>query len=63
MMLELLLYPVVCNIIRSNDVVTPVEALKLFDSLQPMLMENLYIKGFSVGLENFYILKKDGSGL
>lgn len=48
-----------------NDVVTsiffgkgPVEALRFFDSLQPMLMENLYSEGFSVGLEDFYVPKE-----
>ncbi|KAL8098256.1 DNA-directed RNA polymerase V subunit 1-like [Apium graveolens] len=48
-----------------NDVVTyiffekgPVEALRFFDSLQPMLMENLYTEGFSVGLEDFYVPKE-----
>ncbi|XP_017257953.1 DNA-directed RNA polymerase V subunit 1 [Daucus carota subsp. sativus] len=48
-----------------NDVVSsiffgkgPIEALRFFDSVQPMLMENLYTEGFSVGLEDFYVPKE-----
>lgn len=33
----------------------PNEVLRFFNVLQPMLMENLYSKGFSVGLEDFFI--------
>ncbi|KAL5733955.1 hypothetical protein ACOSP7_031816 [Xanthoceras sorbifolium] len=47
-----------------NDVVTsiffekgPEEVLKFFDSLQPLLMENLFAEGFSVGLEDFSMSK------
>ncbi|KAK1370536.1 DNA-directed RNA polymerase [Heracleum sosnowskyi] len=46
-----------------NDVVTsiffrksPFEVLRFFNSLQPMLMENLYTEGCSVGLEDFCVL-------
>ncbi|GAB2235793.1 hypothetical protein Drorol1_Dr00026234 [Drosera rotundifolia] len=45
-----------------NDIVAsiffikgPKEALSFFDSLQPLLMENIYAEGFSVGLKDFYI--------
>ncbi|CAK9171045.1 unnamed protein product [Ilex paraguariensis] len=45
-----------------NDIVTslffvkgPKEVLNFFNSLQPLLMENLYSEGFSVGLEDFSI--------
>lgn len=34
---------------------SPVEVLKFFDALQPLLMENLFTEGFSVCLEDFYI--------
>ncbi|GMH09852.1 hypothetical protein Nepgr_011693 [Nepenthes gracilis] len=33
----------------------PREALDFFDSLQPLLMENLVVEGFSVGLRDFFI--------
>ncbi|GAB2272298.1 hypothetical protein Dimus_007118 [Dionaea muscipula] len=33
----------------------PQEALRFFDSLQPLLMENIYTEGFSVGLRDFFI--------
>ncbi|GAB4833587.1 hypothetical protein Ancab_031830 [Ancistrocladus abbreviatus] len=33
----------------------PKEALNFFDSLQPLLMEHLYVEGFSVGLRDFFI--------
>ncbi|BFG20444.1 hypothetical protein CerSpe_067180 [Prunus speciosa] len=43
-----------------NDIATSVffekggeDVLKFFDSLQPLLMENLFSEGFSVGLEDF----------
>ncbi|KAJ0046373.1 hypothetical protein Pint_05805 [Pistacia integerrima] len=54
------------DIIQSmiNEIVTaiffekgPVEVLKFFDSLQPFLMENLFMEGFSVGLEDFSMSK------
>ncbi|KAJ4720299.1 DNA-directed RNA polymerase subunit [Melia azedarach] len=35
----------------------PQEVLKFFDSLQPLLMENLFVEGFSVGLEDFSLSK------
>ncbi|KAK3032738.1 hypothetical protein RJ639_036922 [Escallonia herrerae] len=35
----------------------PNEVLKFFDALQPMLMENLFSEGFSVGLEDFFVSK------
>lgn len=35
----------------------PTEVLRFFDSLTPLLMENLYMEGFSVCLEDFYIPK------
>ncbi|BBG96549.1 nuclear RNA polymerase D1B, partial [Prunus dulcis] len=45
-----------------NDIATSVffekggeDVLKFFDSLQPLLMENLFSEGFSVGLEDFYM--------
>ncbi|KAK1370494.1 hypothetical protein POM88_036586 [Heracleum sosnowskyi] len=45
-----------------NDVATsiffgksPFEVLRFFNSLQPMLMENLYAEGYSVGLEDFCV--------
>ncbi|RVW69367.1 DNA-directed RNA polymerase V subunit 1 [Vitis vinifera] len=45
-----------------NEIVTsifsekgPNEVLKFFDSLQPLLMENLFSEGFSVSLEDFSI--------
>ncbi|KAL7239152.1 hypothetical protein ACSBR2_005116 [Camellia fascicularis] len=45
-----------------NDIVSsicfekgPDEVLKFFNSLQPLLMENLFSEGFSVGLEDFSI--------
>ncbi|TQD81262.1 hypothetical protein C1H46_033194 [Malus baccata] len=47
-----------------NDVATSVffvkggeDVLKFFDSLQPLLMENIFSEGFSVGLEDFYMSK------
>ncbi|KAK4836259.1 hypothetical protein QYF36_020546 [Acer negundo] len=47
-----------------NDVVAsiffekgPEEVLKFFNSLQPLLMENLFAEGFSVGLEDFSMSK------
>ncbi|XP_057520174.1 DNA-directed RNA polymerase V subunit 1 [Amaranthus tricolor] len=33
---------------------SPKDALNLFDSLQPLLMENLFAEGFSVGLHDFF---------
>ncbi|KAK9282648.1 hypothetical protein L1049_010867 [Liquidambar formosana] len=45
-----------------NEIVTsvffekgPEEVLKFFNFLQPLLMENLFAVGFSVGLEDFFI--------
>ncbi|KAL8161234.1 hypothetical protein V2J09_012723 [Rumex salicifolius] len=45
-----------------NEIVTSIvfekganEALNFFDSLQPLLMENIFSEGFSVGLEDFII--------
>ncbi|KAB2627404.1 DNA-directed RNA polymerase V subunit 1 [Pyrus ussuriensis x Pyrus communis] len=47
-----------------NDIATSVffekggeDVLKFFDSLQPLLMENIFSEGFSVGLEDFYMSK------
>ncbi|KAJ8438767.1 hypothetical protein Cgig2_009885 [Carnegiea gigantea] len=34
---------------------SPKDALNLLDSLQPLLMENLFAEGFSVGLDDFFI--------
>ncbi|KAM7512415.1 hypothetical protein LguiB_011290 [Lonicera macranthoides] len=48
-----------------SDIVTsiffgkgPNGVLSFFNSIQPMLMENLYSEGFSVGLEDFFIPKE-----
>ncbi|KAF8388658.1 hypothetical protein HHK36_025338 [Tetracentron sinense] len=45
-----------------NEIITSIffkkgskEALKFFNSLQPMLMENIFSEGFSVGLKDFSI--------
>lgn len=45
-----------------NEIVTsiffekgPGEVLNFFNSLQPLLMENIFTEGFSVGLEDFFI--------
>ncbi|KAA8519098.1 hypothetical protein F0562_013354 [Nyssa sinensis] len=47
-----------------NEIVTsifvekgPSEVLKFFNSIQPLLMENLFSEGFSVGLEDFSIAR------
>lgn len=45
---------IVTSILFSKD---PKEVLRFFDSLTPLLMENLYMEGFSVCLEDFYIPK------
>ncbi|KAL4367606.1 hypothetical protein GQ457_05G033360 [Hibiscus cannabinus] len=48
-----------------NDVVAsiffekgPKEVLKFFDSLQPLLMENIFVEGFSVSLEEFSVSRE-----
>ncbi|KAG2671868.1 hypothetical protein I3760_13G013300 [Carya illinoinensis] len=49
-----------------NEIVTsiffekgPEEVLKFFNSLQPLLMENIFAEGFSVGLNDFSINRED----
>lgn len=37
----------------------PKEVLEFFASLQPLLMENLFVEGFSVGLKDFSMPKSD----
>ncbi|XP_021752923.1 DNA-directed RNA polymerase V subunit 1-like [Chenopodium quinoa] len=38
---------------------SPKDALNFFDSLQPLLMENLFSEGFSVGLHDFFFPKSE----
>ncbi|KAK6928884.1 RNA polymerase Rpb1, domain 3 [Dillenia turbinata] len=47
-----------------NDIVSSIlfekgssEALKFFNSIQPLLMENLFSEGFSIGLEDIFLSK------